>query len=419
MSMNETDYIIVGQGIAGSILAYLLHKNGQKVMIFDHNTEGLLSSSKIAAGVINPITGRRFVKSWRIDELLPLAKRLYQELETELSIPIWHDRPILRTLKDIEEENNFLLRRTYPDYAHYCGETTTTPEASDAVFSSIADPVFNKFYAFAETKNGAQVNVPLLIARLHDYFIDNQMLINDLFSFDDLKIEQNYVSYKHLTAKKIIFAEGAAGTKNPYFSWLPFNLDKGELLLVRIPDLNSKTIFKNKISIVPLWDVGIQISDFGGITSPKSQIPNPTSNIGDVASLKPEIENLKSNISSTSPKSETRNPKSLYWVGATNAWNFADDLPTEANKELIINELQDILNCPFEVIAHQAAVRPTVRDRRPFVGWHPKFSVLGIFNGFGTKGASLIPFFAEQFVDSLLTNKPLEKDVNINRFRLD
>jgi glycine oxidase len=384
--MSQVDYIIVGQGIAGSILAYSLRKKGQKVVIFDQHTEGVLTSSKIAAGVINPITGRRFVKSWRIDELLPAAKRLYQELETELNSSIWHERPILRTLRDIEEENNFLLRRTYPDYAHYCGETTTTPEIADAVFSPIAHPFFNKFYAFAETKNGAQVNVPFLIARLRDYFIDHQMLINEAFSFDDLIIEENHVSYKHLKAKKIIFAEGAAGAQNPHFSWLPFNLDKGELLLVRIPDLNLKTIFKNKISIVPLWDVGFGMSDFGDAVPPKSEIRNPTS---------------------------------LYWVGATNAWNFADDLPTEANKELIVNELREILNCPFEVIAHQAAVRPTVRDRRPFLGWHPKMSVLGIFNGFGTKGASLIPFFAEQFVDSLLTQKPLEKDVNINRFRLD
>ncbi|MDZ7877574.1 MAG: FAD-binding oxidoreductase [Saprospiraceae bacterium] len=371
--MNQIDCIIVGQGISGSILAYLLRKNGQKVLVFDENREGVLTSSKIAAGVINPITGRRFVKSWRIDALLPAAKSFYQELEKELSVLIWHDRPILRTLRDVEEENNFLLRRTYTDYAPYCGDTTTTPQTSDAVFAPLTHPFFNKFYAFAETKNSAQVNMPLLMSRLRTYFTEKQMLINEEFSFGDLQIEENQVRYKDWTAKKIIFAEGAAGAVNPYFSWLPFNLDKGELLLVRIPDLNLSTIFKNKISIVPLHDIEVDM-------------PNQTS---------------------------------LYWVGATNAWNFADDLPTEANKELIISELREILNCPFEVIAHQAAVRPTVRDRRPLIGWHQKFSVLGIFNGFGTKGASLIPFFAEQFVENLLVNKPLDTDVSINRFRFD
>lgn len=357
--MIEKDYIIVGQGIAGSILAHFLLENGQKVVVIDQNTEGSLSSSKIAAGVINPITGRRFVKSWRVDALLSIAKETYQALEKLLNIPIWHERRLIRTLSNPEEENNFLLRRTYPDYADYCGETKTSLKEFEGDFNAA---YFNNFYAFAETKNGAQVNLPLLLSKLRTYFVENQLFINDNFSFDDLKIADNHVVYKNIKAKKIIFAEGAAAVKNPYFNWLPFNLDKGELLLVRIPNLNLTDIFKHKISIVPLHDVG------------------------------------------------------LYWVGATNAWHFDNDLPTEAHKQLILNELHDILNCPFEVVAHHAAIRPTVKDRRPFIGEHQKFPVLGIFNGFGTKGASLVPFFAKQFADNLLKNVPLEREINISRF---
>jgi glycine oxidase len=383
--MDKQDYIIVGQGISGSILAYFLRENGQKVVIFDNYTEGSLSSSMIAAGVINPITGRRFVKSWRIDELLPSAKRTYQALEKVLNVPIWHDRRLIRTLSNVDEENNFLLRRTYPDYAEYCGETADVPHVSNEKKAKNTSSFFNKFYAFAETHNGAQVNLPLLVAQMRLYFVENQQFINEDFSFDDLHIGDDCVRYKNLRAKKIIFAEGAVGAKNPYFSWLPFNLDKGELLLVRIPDLHLTTIFKHKISIVPLHDVG----------------ENSTV----------DAQNAK--------YTEGSSFENLYWVGATNAWNFDSTSPTEANKQLILNELREILNCPFEVIAHQAAVRPTVRDRRPFIGFHPEFPTLGIFNGFGTKGASLAPFFAEQFVDNLLNGKPLEKEVDISRFSLN
>lgn len=354
-------YIIVGQGVAGSILAYFLRKNGQKVLVFDGNTEGVLSSSKIAAGVINPITGRRFVKSWRIDALLPVAKRTYQDLEKLLNVPLWHERDIVRTLKDTEEENNFLLRRTYPDYQIFCGETVDNFDTSH----------LHSFHALAALKNGAQVNLPFFISEFRRYLIDNQLFVNEKIIFDDLIIVENLVVYKNIKAKKIIFADGAAGATNPHFSWLPFNLDKGELLLVRIPNFDFKHIFKNKIAIVPLHDVG---SD--------GQLNN----------------------------------ENLYWVGATNAWQFENDLPTEANKQLILNELREILNCPFEVVAHQAAVRPTVRDRRPFIGLHPQMPSLGIFNGFGTKGAALIPFFAEHFVDSLLNNVLLDKEIDIQRF---
>jgi glycine oxidase len=382
--MNEQDYIIVGQGIAGSVLAYFLRKYGQKVVVIDKNTEGVLSSSKIAAGVINPITGRRFVKSWRIDELLPSAKQTYQELEKVLKIPIWHERRIIRTLRDNEEENNFLLRRTYSDYEHYCGETTVLPQFSDNNSSLVEASPFNHFHSFADIKNGAQVNVPFLVEHFRAYFIDNQCLISDIFSTSDLVIGENSVTYGNIKAKKIIFAEGAEGAKNPYFSWLPFNLDKGELLLVRIPNLKLRHIFKNKISIVPLHDIGIMF-------------------------------NMRAQ---NAENTEGGHATDLYWVGATNAWTFDDDQPSESNKLLIINELREILNCPFEVVGHQAAVRPTVRDRRPFIGLHPKFPALGIFNGFGTKGASLVPFFAARFADSLLKNLPLEREVDIVRFPL-
>lgn len=359
--MKSEIYIVVGQGVAGSVLAYFLRKNGQKVLVFDEITEGVSSASKIAAGVINPITGRRFVKSWRMDALLPVAKRTYQDLEKLLNVPLWHARDIVRTLRDTEEENNFLLRSTYPDYQDFCGE----------IVDNLGFTHLHPFHALAALKNGAQVNLPFFVSEFRRYLIDNQSFVNEKISFDDLIIADDSVVYKNIKAKKIIFADGAAGATNPYFSWLPFNLDKGELLLVRIPNLDFKCIFKNKISIVPLHDVG---SD--GLM----------------------------------------NNENLYWVGATNAWQFENDWPTEANKQLIMNELCEILNCSFEVVAHQAAVRPTVRDRRPFIGLHPEMPSVGIFNGFGTKGASLIPFFAEHFVDSLLNNVLLDKEIDIQRF---
>ena len=79
--MKKYNYIIVGQGLAGTLLAYFLLQAGQRVLIIDENTEG--GASAIAAGVINPVTGRRIVKSWRIDEFLPFAKNTYQSIENQ------------------------------------------------------------------------------------------------------------------------------------------------------------------------------------------------------------------------------------------------------------------------------------------------------------------------------------------------
>lgn len=72
------DFVVVGQGLAGTLLSYFLHKNGKSVLIIDDNFKG--SSSKVAAGIVNPITGKNFIKSWRIHDFLPEARRTYDEL---------------------------------------------------------------------------------------------------------------------------------------------------------------------------------------------------------------------------------------------------------------------------------------------------------------------------------------------------
>ncbi|MEJ7679431.1 MAG: hypothetical protein WKG06_16540 [Segetibacter sp.] len=50
-------------------------------MIIDKNKP--FTASKAASGVINPVTGRRIVRTWRIEELLPFALKAYTELGNE------------------------------------------------------------------------------------------------------------------------------------------------------------------------------------------------------------------------------------------------------------------------------------------------------------------------------------------------
>ncbi len=367
--MKQIDFIIVGQGLAGSVLAYLLLKKGLKVVVIDNYTEGgKKSSSQIAAGVINPITGMRFVKSWRIDAFLPAARSLYLEIETVLGVKLWHERLIFRALRNIEEENNWLLRNSFPDYQPYCGK-------SDPAVSDFDESKFKPFYALSKVKNAAQVNLPALVEHFRLYFEKKQIILTEHFDTSHLSISKENIVYNGITATKIVFCEGINAMKNPYFNYLPFNPDKGESLLVRIPNLDLNHIFKNKMALVPLFDT-VQRTPFGEVGQ-----------------------------------------KDLYWVGATNKWTFDNDLPDVLNKELIINELNKTLNIPFEVIDHHAAIRPTVKDRRPFLGVHPQYAHLGIFNGFGTKGASLVPFWAEHFCAFLLNEKSLDKEVDIKRFQ--
>ena len=324
-------------------------------------------SSSVAAGVINPITGKRYVKSWRIDEFLPAAREMYQSIEKLLNVRIWQERFLIRTLQNIEDENQWLLRSSYLDYEAFCSQKMTHLFSLSGELNDSKSPI-KQFHAFAEIKQAAQVHIPVLVKYFRQHFIAQDCFFEDNFKYDDCILKENAIFYKDFKAQKVIYCEGAKGVDNPYFKWLPFNLDKGELLIVKIPHFNLTNIFKHHISIVPLGD-------------------------------------------------------DLYWVGATNDWHFEDDQPTELNKQLIVKELESILNLPFDIIDHQSAIRPTVKDRRPFIGFHPDFPSMAIFNGFGTKGASLIPYWANHFSDVLMSHNipsersiEIDKEVNIERY---
>ena len=81
--MKNFDFIIVGQGLAGSLLAYELLKADKKVLLIDENKT--FTSSKIAAGIIQPFSGRRIEKAWKADILIPFAKNIYCEIEKKFS----------------------------------------------------------------------------------------------------------------------------------------------------------------------------------------------------------------------------------------------------------------------------------------------------------------------------------------------
>ena len=75
----EIDFLLIGQGLAGSALGYRLKKAGFKIKLLDQ--PDLNQSTKIAAGLYNPVTGRKMVKTWNADQLFPEIEPFYQELE--------------------------------------------------------------------------------------------------------------------------------------------------------------------------------------------------------------------------------------------------------------------------------------------------------------------------------------------------
>lgn len=345
----KVDYIIVGQGVAGTLLAYFLKQQDKTVMVFDPVYER--SASQVAAGIINPITGRRYVKSWRVDELIPFAKSTYRKLERELGVSIYHEQHIIRTLFNQREENDWLSRTGDPGY-----ETYMLEQAELGPYAEYTERAFS----YGEVCHSAQVDIGVLANTYREILKAEGAFRKSSFDYELLQITPEGVTYQDFSASTIIFCEGAKTVDNPFFNYLPFAGAKGDVLLIRIPDQRFEKIIKHRVFLVPLMN-------------------------------------------------------DLYWVGATYDRKYEDDCPTNTGRAFLEERLADFLKLPFEVVTHKAAIRPTVKDRRPFLGRHPEHNSLAIFNGLGTKGASLAPFWAHHMAEFLLKKRKLDKAVDIKR----
>jgi glycine/D-amino acid oxidase-like deaminating enzyme len=91
-------------------------------------------------------------------------------------------------------------------------------------------------------------------------------------------------------------------------------------------------------------------------------------------------------------------------------------LPTETGKAELIEKIEADLNIPYTIMDHQAAIRPTIKDRRPVLGTHPEYANLILFNGLGTKGASLGPYWTSEMVRFLINGDAIDAPVNLSRF---
>lgn len=324
--------LIIGQGIAGTLLAAALLKRGRQVHLVDGNLAG--SSSMAAAGIINPITGKRFVKSWRFEEFYPLAKTVYQQLEQELGISIWEERPIIRLLGAPEEANDWAIRCAQ---AEYTGQMSELPDAG--AWSPLLKPGFS----FGQIRQSGRANMPLLLTHfrakaLREGFMTEQTI-------DLQEIESLLKTYDQL-----IFCEGWRAENNPYFPEAAFRVSKGEALIIRFPGLEADQL--------------------------------PTQMLKKTLLLLPQDDGT-------------------FWTGSTYRWHFEDTEPSVEGREFILGYLHEMFDAPFEVVDQVAGIRPTMIDRRPVVEQSKLNPKVFMFNGLGTKGALLAPFFAAELAEKI------------------
>lgn len=347
----QVDYLILGQGISGTFLSYFLLEEGKSVMVIDDGKPN--AASRMASGVINPITGRRVVKTWMIDDIMPFAQKSYTAISQKLGIENVAKQVSVLDFVPTPQMLEAFRKRIEDDKEDYLSFLSEM----DGLRQS-----FNFPFNVAEIKSSLNIEIWKLLAAWRAYLQEENRLVTAEFNWNDCEVTPNAVIYNDIKAQKIICCDGISGADNPYFASLPFSFNKGEALLALIPGLSKKHIYKMSYTLVPLAD------------------------------------------------------EDLFWVGSNYAREYVDDKPTEYFRAVVENYLHQWLKIPFTIIDHLAAVRPANMERRPFVGLHPVYPVVGILNGMGTKGCSLAPFFAYQLTHHLLYGKEIEMLADVKRF---
>ena len=351
MSLTTFDFIVVGQGLAGTALAWSLRWSGSRVLVIDR--EGAVTSSKIAAGLITPITGPRLVKTWRFDELWSAAVAFYRRVEDETGTSLFRARPMVRLFSNNTEVDFFSRRLATKEFRELVRE-----------LEPLLDPSwFVSDHGGFEMPSAGQLDVPQYLTASREHFArEGCYLTADLDAEHDLELDDLGVSLPRLgvRAGRLIFCQGIDATSNPWFRAVRFKPAKGEILTVRVPGLNENRVVHRGVWLAPL----------GG---------------------------------------------ELFRVGSTYEWQQLDNVPTAAGRDEILARLREFLRLPFDVVEHQAAVRPIHLNQYPVVGLHPNHKQLGYFNGLGSKGTLHAPFFASHFVRVLSNEVALDPEVDLNR----
>ncbi len=342
------DYLVVGLGLAGISFCEILENEGKTFAVV---SDGSQQASQVAGGLYNPVILKRFTMAWKAKEQMERVVPFYSSLERKLSTKLDYKVPVLRRFASVEEQNAWFEASDKPGL-----EDFLSTQLIENKNSSIHAP-----YGFGEVKHTGRLDTGTLVESYANYLEEQQLLHSEHFEFDSLKLFDDYVEYKDISAKNVVFACGFGLKNNPFFNYLPLNGTKGELLTIKAPEYKEQNVIKSSVFTIPLGD-------------------------------------------------------DLYRVGATYKWKDKTNTPTAESMEELVQKLKTFLRCDFKIVQHVAGIRPTVVDRRPLVGQHPLHKKLYVLNGFGSRGVLIAPYASQQLFDKIEKGIPMDLEMDIQRF---
>ena len=237
----KADYLIVGQGIAGSVLALTLHNAGRKVVVL--SKDHLSSSSAVAAGVYNPFNFRRSIPTWEARTACPVAQDFYSSAEVQLNAKFHDAKKIIRVFGDAQEQErwNSYLKGNDPAFAT---AELIAPELADAIHAP---------FGYGLLTGGGVVNTGAFLYAVREFFRSLNQYRDEVFHPELLQTADGTVTYDNrIQARQVVFCEGHLAAGNSLFSHVPVAPSKGEVLHVEIPGLQLTHVLNGPVYLAPL-----------------------------------------------------------------------------------------------------------------------------------------------------------------------
>jgi glycine/D-amino acid oxidase-like deaminating enzyme len=352
MPERQCDTLILGQGLAGSALAWELIAAGRRVCVVDDGHRS--SASAVAGGLINPLAGLRFTRRPELEDWLSGAERWYARLADRFGRRFLHPLPMLRLFRSPEQRRFYDRRLGDPDSTRLLGNAFTADDCPEAV----AAP----YGGFRQQRTG-YVDLPMLLATMRGWLRDHQALVEGALEPGRVEIGPAGVKALGIRAARLIFCEGARLELNPWFRDLPLQPEKGEILDLVAVDWHPSHIVNGAHWLLPLPSGILRF----GATHEHHRVDTRITEAGRAELL----EGMRL-LRPTAP--------------------------------------------PPRVVGQRAGIRPGTTDRYPLIGQHPGEPRLWVFNGFGARGGLTIPWYAERLRAHLERGEPLPAEADIRRF---
>lgn len=311
---EERDIHITGMGLAGCCLAWRLAFQGAAFTWADDDRPG--AASRIAAGLVNPVTGKNFNPSWRLAEFLAEAEAFYGQVGEALGVPLWHPLPVWRLFGEREWGK---IGGKLEAAAPWVASVEEEPGWRAAVVLEGGGRVATREFCEGTRRHFAALESP------------------------------------GREAGTDVLCEGAAGLIDGRLG--PHRCAKGEILTLHAPGWREDRI---------LVGGGAWLVPLGG---------------------------------------------GLFKAGSTYEWDRLDGGPTAEGRARVEEIVRRLAGDAFEVVGHDAGVRPIVRQSRPLVG--PLDDGRIVFNGLGSKGSLYAPGTAARLADWLLDGVALDPELDL------